>query len=137
MSDLKPVKVSGQLFWTKWMADFNKAFNEGNDRYECTIGMLSDEDVAKLTSLGIRVKYKDSMGNFIVGKSKFLFNPLDDDGKEVPVDVLGNGSKCEALISSYKHKLSAKHGNAPSIQKLKVTEIKTYVPDATEDDDVL
>lgn len=137
MSDLKPVKVSGQLFWTKWMADFNKAFNEGNDRYECTIGMLSDEDVAKLTSLGIRVKYKDSMGNFIVGKSKFLFNPLDDDGKEVPVDVLGNGSKCEALISSYKHKLSAKHGNAPSIQKLKVTEIKTYVPDATEDDDVI
>ena len=137
MSDLKPVKVSGQLFWTKWMADFNKAFNEGNDRYECTIGMLSDEDVAKLTSLGIRVKYKDSMGNFIVGKSKFLFNPLDDDGKAVPVDVLGNGSKCEALISSYKHKLSAKHGNAPSIQKLKVTEIKTYVPDATEDDDVI
>lgn len=135
MSDLKPVKVSGQLFWTKWMADFNKAFNEGNDRYECTIGMLSDEDVAKLTSLGIRVKYKDSMGNFIVGKSKFLFNPLDDDGKEVPVDVLGNGSKCEALVSSYKHKLSAKHGNAPSIQKLKVTEIKTYVPDASEEED--
>ena len=135
MSDLKPVKISGQLFWTKWMADFNKAFNEGNDRYECTIGMLSDEDVAKLTSLGIRVKYKDSMGNFIVGKSKFLFNPTDLDGKEVAVDALGNGSKCEALVSSYKHKLSAKHGNAPSIQKLKVTEIKTYVPDASEDED--
>jgi len=140
MSDLKPVKISGELFWNKWMAEFNTMFNEGNDRYECTIGMISDEDVAKLTSLGIRVKYKDAMGNYIVGKSKYLFSPLDADGKSVAIDALGNGSKCEALISSYKHKLSAKHGNAPSIQKIKVTEIKTYVPDAKveeEADDLL
>lgn len=137
MSDLKPVKISGELFWNKWMSEFNKAFDEGNDRYECTIGNISDADVAKLTSLGIRVKYKDSMGNFIVGKSKYLFKPFDNDGNEVPTDVLGNGSKCEVIISSYKHKLSAKHGNAPSIQKLKITEIKTYVPDAKEEDDDL
>ena len=140
MSDLKPVKISGELFWNKWMAEFNTMFNKGNDRYECTIGMISDEDVAKLTSLGIRVKYKDAMGNYIVGKSKYLFSPLDADGKSVAIDALGNGSKCEALISSYKHKLSAKHGNAPSIQKIKVTEIKTYVPDAKveeEADDLL
>jgi hypothetical protein len=135
MSDLKPVKISGELFWTKWMAEFNTMFNEGNDRYECTIGNISDEDMAKLTSIGVRVKYKDAMGNYIVGKSKYLFNPLDDDGKSVAIDLLGNGSKCEALVSSYKHKLSAKHGNAPSIQKLKVTEIKTYVPDAKQEDD--
>lgn len=134
MSDLKPVKISGELFWNKWMAEFNTMFNEGNDRYECTIGMISDADVAKLTSLGIRVKYKDAMGNYIVGKSKFLFAPVDADGKSVAIDALGNGSKCEALVSSYKHKLSAKHGNAPSIQKIKVTEIKTYVPDAKEKD---
>jgi hypothetical protein len=66
MSDLKPVKISGELFWSKWMAEFNKAFNEDNDRYECTIGNISDADVAKLTGLGIRVKYKDSQGNYIV-----------------------------------------------------------------------
>lgn len=137
MSDLKPVKISGELFWNKWMSEFNKAFNTDNDRYECTICNISDEDVAKLTSLGIRVKYKESQGNFIVGKSKYLFKPFDNDGNEVPTDVLGNGSKCEAIISSYKHKLSAKHGNAPSIQKLKITEIKTYVPDAKEEDDDL
>jgi hypothetical protein len=39
------------------------------------------------------------------------------------------------MVSSYQHKMSAKFGNAPSVQKLKVTEIKTYVPDATEEDD--
>jgi hypothetical protein len=136
MSDLKPVKISGELFWTKWMAEFNKAFNEANDRYECTIGNISDDDVAKLTGLGIKVKYKESMGNFIVGKSKYLFNPEGPDGASVPIDALGNGSKCNAIVSAYKHKLSAKHGNAPSIQKVYVTEVKTYVPDAKEEEDV-
>lgn len=143
MSDLKPVKISGELFWSKWMAEFNKAFNDDNDRYECTIGNISDADVAKLTSLGIRVKYKDAMGNFIVVKSKFLFKPVDADGSAVAVDAIGNGSKCEALVSAYKHKMSAKYGNAPSIvgnsEKtfLTVTEVKTYVPDAKQEDDDL
>jgi len=135
MSDLKPVKISGELFWTKWMAEFNKAFNEDNSKYECTIGMLSDEDVAKLTGLGIRVKYKDAMGNYIVAKSQYEYKPLNKEQQEVPIDTLGNGSKCEALVTSYKHKMSAKFGMAPSVQKLKVTEIKTYVPDAKEEDD--
>jgi hypothetical protein len=143
MSDLKPVKISGELFWNKWMSEFNKAFNTDNDRYECTICNISDEDVAKLTSLGIRVKFKESQGNFIVVKSKFIFKPMDADGKTVAVDTLGNGSKCEALVSAYKHKMSAKHGNSPSIvgnsEKtfLTVTEVKTYVPDAKEDDDLI
>lgn len=139
MSDLKPVKISGELFWTKWMAEFNKAFNEDNNKYECTIGNISDADVAKLVSLGIRVKFKEAMGNYIVGKSQYLFKPIGKDQAEIPVDVLGNGSKCEALVSSYKHKMSAKYGNAPSIQKLKVTEIVTYVPETTaeEADDLL
>ena len=143
MSDLKPVKISGELFWSKWMAEFNKAFNEDNDRYECTIGNISDTDVAKLTGLGIRVKYKDAMGNFIVVKSKFLFKPTDADGNTIAVDALGNGSKCEALVSAYKHKMSAKFGLAPSIvgnsekTALKVTEVKTYVPDAKQEDDDL
>lgn len=143
MSDLKPVKISGELFWNKWMSEFNKAFNSDNDRYECTICNISDEDVAKLTSLGIRVKFKESQGNFIVVKSKFIFKPMDADGKTIAVDTLGNGSKCEALVSAYKHKMSAKYGNAPSIvgnsEKtfLTVTEVKTYVPDAKEDDDLI
>lgn len=143
MSDLKPVKISGELFWSKWMAEFNKAFDTDNDRYECTIGNISDADVAKLTGLGIRVKYKDSQGNYIVVKSKFLFKPTDVDGNFIAVDALGNGSKCEALVTAYKHKMSAKFGLSPSIvgnsekTALKVTEVKTYVPDAKQEDDDL
>jgi len=140
MSDLKPVKINGELFWSKWMAEFNTAFNEDNDRYECTIGNISDDDAAKLTGLGIKVKHKDAMGNFIVAKSKYLFNPTDDTMKEVDVKALGNGSKCVAVLTAYTHRMSAKHGNAPTIKKLMVTEVVTYTPtEATveEDDDAL
>jgi hypothetical protein len=140
MSDLKPVKINGELFWSKWMAEFNTAFNTDNDRYECTIGNISDDDAAKLTGLGIKVKHKDAMGNFIVAKSKYLFNPTDDTMKEVDVKALGNGSKCVAVLTAYTHRMSAKHGNAPTIKKLMVTEVVTYTPpEATveEDDDAL
>ncbi len=135
MSDLKPVKIQGELFWSKWMAEFNTAFNSDNDRYECTIGNISDDDAAKLTGLGIKVKHKESQGNFIVAKSKYLFNPTDDSMKEVDVKELGNGSKCVAVISAYTHRMSAKHGNAPTVKKLMVTEVKTYVPETKEEHD--
>ena len=137
MTDLKPVKINGELFWSKWMAEFNTAFNTDNDRYECTIGNINDDDAAKLTGLGIKVKHKESMGNFIVAKSKYLFNPTDDNMKEIDVAALGNGSKCVAVISAYTHRMSAKHGNAPTVKKLMVTEVKTYVPEATTEDEAL
>jgi hypothetical protein len=138
-ADLKAVKIQGELFWSKWMAEFNKAFNTDNDRYECTIGNISDDDAAKLTGLGIKVKHKDAMGNFIVAKSKYLFKPTDDKLQEVPIEALGNGSKCVAIVGSYTHRMSAKHGNAPSLKTIMVTEVKTYVPETTtvEDDDAL
>lgn len=138
-ADLKPVKINGELFWSKWMVEFNTAFNTDNDRYECTIGNISDDDAAKLTGLGIKVKHKDAMGNFIVAKSKYLFNPTDDTMKEVDVKALGNGSKCVAVLTAYTHRMSAKHGNAPTIKKLMVTEVVTYTPPVTveEDDDAL
>jgi len=138
-ADLKAVKIQGELFWSKWMAEFNKAFNTDNDRYECTIGNISDDDAAKLTGLGIKVKHKDAMGNFIVAKSKFLFKPTDDKLQEVPIEALGNGSKCVAIVGSYPHRMSSKHGNAPSLKTIMVTEVKTYVPEntTTEDDDSL
>jgi hypothetical protein len=118
------------------MAEFNTAFNSDNDRYECTIGNISDDDAAKLTGLGIKVKHKDSMGNFIVAKSKYLFNPTDENLKEVDVKALGNGSKCTAVITAYTHRMSAKYGNSPTIKKLMVTEVVTYTPEpATEEDE--
>ena len=119
------------------MAEFNKSFNTDNGRYECTIGNISDDDAAKLTGLGIKVKHKDAMGNFIVAKSKYLFKPTGEDLKEIPIDLLGNGSKCVAVVGSYAHRMSSKHGNAPSLKAITVTEVKTYVPEANTEDEAL
>lgn len=138
MSSIKPVKVSGSLYWANWMANFNTKFNEDNDKYECTLGDLSDKAAAALEELGIKIKEKDTQGKYIVGKSKFVFEPVDADGNKVDISAIGNGTKVTALVSSYRHKMSAKFGAAPSIQKIVITELKTYVPEGEEElEDVL
>ena len=124
--DMKPVKIGGELFWANWMNNFNTKFNEDNKKYECTIGNLSDKAAEALKELGIQIKEKDSMGKYIVGKSLYVFEPVDQDGKPVDIAKIGNGTKVTALVSSYRHKMSAKYGAAPSIKKLIVTELKVY-----------
>ena len=137
--DNKPVKVSGQLFWANWMKEFNTKFNEDNTKYECTLGMLSDRACEALKEQGIMIKNKDTMGNYIVGKSKFVFEPTDAEGNAVDISKIGNGTKVTALVGSYRHKMSAKYGAAPSIGKLIVTDLVAYGGDAGDDseDDIL
>lgn len=134
-SSMKPVKVAGELYWSNWMKEYNTKFNEANDKYECTLGQLSDAAAAKLEELGIKIKEKDTMGKYIVGKSKFLFEPVDEEGNPVDVSKIGNGTKCFALVSSYRHKMSAKFGAAPSIKKLVITELKVYSPEGAEEEE--
>lgn len=131
------VKIKGELFWSRWMGEFNTKFNETNTRYECTIGNLDDESVKSLKSLGIKVKHKESQGNYIVSKSKFLFDPKTKDGKAVPLEAIGNGTEVTCVVGSYAHKMSKMHGNAPSItpKTLIVTNLKTYVPPEEDLDD--
>ena len=136
--DNKPVKIAGQLFWSNWMKEFNTRFNDDNTKYECTIGMLSDKACEALKGLGIKIKNKDTMGNFIVVKSKFVFEPIDEQGNPVDIGKIGNGTKVTALVSSYRHKMSAMHGAAPSIGKLIVTDLVVYGEDTDgSDDDIL
>lgn len=133
--DNKPVKVSGQLFWANWMKEFNTKFNEDNTKYECTLGMLSDKACEALKGQGIVIKNKDTMGNYIVGKSKFVFEPVDTEGNPVPISMIGNGSKVTALVGSYAHKMSSKFGKAPSIGKIIITDLVTYGGDEDDNED--
>lgn len=133
--DNKPVKVSGQLFWANWMKEFNTRFNSDNEKYECTLGMLSDKACEALKGLGIVIKNKPDMGNYVVGKSKFVFEPVDTEGNAVDIAKIGNGTKVTALVSSYRHKMSAKYGAAPSIGKIIVTDLVVYGEDVEGDDD--
>lgn len=132
------VTIKGELFWSKWMNTFNTKFNDANTKYECTIGNINDDDAAKLVGLGIHIKNKPEMGNYIVGKSQFVFTPFDKAGKPVAIEDIGNGTKITATVSSYKHRMSDKHGMAPSIAKITVNDLVTYVPTAEPElDDVL
>jgi hypothetical protein len=134
----KQVTIKGELFWTRDMNNFNTKFNPDNTKYQCTIGNISDADAKKLEGLGIKIKQKDTQGNFIVGKSNYLFTPFDAQGKPVEIDALGNGSKVTAEVTSYEHRMTPAHGMAPSIKKLTVTEVVTYNPEAVAElDDVL
>ncbi len=138
--DMKPVKIGGELFWSNWMNQFNTKFNEDNKKYECTIGNLSDKAAEALKGLGIQVKNKPEMGNYIVAKSMYVFEPKDEEGNLVPIEKIGNGTKVTALVSSYRHKMSAKFGAAPSVKFLMVTELKEYSPtpkEVEEEDDIL
>lgn len=142
MSDVfKPVKVSGELFWASFMSTFNTKFDEENNKYECCLGGLSEAAVKALEGqLGIKVKDRDPMGRYVVAKSKYVFEPVDEKGNKIDISKIGNGTKVVALVSSYRHKMSAKFGASPTIKKLIVTELKTYNPEgsvAEENDDIL
>ena len=133
--DNKPVKIAAQIFWANWMKEHNKKFNEDNTKYEATLGMLSDKACEALKEQGIIIKNKDTMGNYIVGKSKFVFEPVDAEGNAVAIEKIGNGTKVTALVGSYRHKMSAKFGAAPSISKIIVTDLVVYGEDVDGDDD--
>lgn len=137
-NSIKPVRVAGELFWSKWMGEFNTKFNEANNKYECTIGMLSDKAVEALTNMGIKVKHKENMGHYIVAKSKYKFAPTDEDNNPIEIEDIGNGTKCSALISAYEHRMSKAHGLAPSLKLLVVTDLKRYIPEdkAEEEEDL-
>lgn len=135
------VTINGELFWSKWMKAFNTAFADDNKRYECTVGNISDADCEKLKTLGIKIKHKDSMGNFIVGKTldyKY-YNLVDKDNNPVDSDTIGNGTKVIVTLSSYETKMTKMHGMSPSINRIVVTDLLTYnpAPAEAELDDVL
>lgn len=130
-NEIKPVKVSGQLFYSQDMTKISKKFDEDNTKYSCTLGKLSAKAAEALEGLGIKLKSRDPMGTYITAKSTYPWELLDEEGEEVNMKKLGNGTKVIAVISSYEHKLSRKHGNAASIVKMVVTEFVEY---AGEDD---
>jgi hypothetical protein len=129
MSDMKPVRITGTLYWTQWMTKINKAFKEDSISYECTVGNISDKDCEALKALGIKIKNKEGQGNYIVAKSNYPHGGKDEDGIDVDSTTIGKGTKVAAIMGFYTHKMSKVHGNAPSIKKLIITELVSYNPD--------
>ena len=114
------VKLVGKLFWAKHMTQPNTEFNPAEARYEICIGDLSDSLVARLKNeLNVKVKQKAEdkygRGKYIIVKTKYPIKAVDVSGKEVDPADIGNGTVAELTVSSYEHRMTPMHGNAPSL----------------------
>lgn len=130
----KTVKIKGTIYW----AFLNKMNTYGDKpQYQVDIGDLSPAAVKALESIGIEPKHKDNMGFHITCKSKYPIVAYDAHGNVIDLDItpVGNGSKCLAVIDSYKWEYMKRKGVSPCIAKggLKITELVEYHPEPVAD----
>jgi hypothetical protein len=138
MSDLKPIRIAGTIAFAKDLTVPNTTFNPDEKRLACTISQLSEAAVKALEGLGVKPKSKDSMpelGRFVTSKSKFSFDPVNEEGEKIDPAKLGAGSKVVALVSAFDHKMSKVHGRSVRIHKLIVTDLRVYDPAASVQED--
>jgi hypothetical protein len=114
------VKLVGKLFWAKHMDTPNTEFNPAETRNEICIGGLSDTLAARLKDeLNVKVKEKADdkygRGKYIIIKTKYVIKAVDESGLQIDPSAIGNGTIAELTVSSYAHKMTAMHGNAPSL----------------------
>jgi hypothetical protein len=128
MDSIKPIKIKATVFYPQDMSKINKTFDEDNKKYSCTLGNLSEAACKALEELGIKIKDKEVPSKHIVGKSLYKFNAVTPEGEEIAAENIGSGTEVEVLLTAYRHKLSAKHGAAPSVKKLIVTKLQAYDP---------
>ena len=101
-------------------------------KYSIQLANLSDAAAEKLEELGMNVKFKDDSygrGRFIECKSKFPIDNskfqtvVDDQGLALDPDLVGPGSKVEALLKTYEWKMGGNTGTSAYVTKLVVKEL--------------
>jgi hypothetical protein len=101
-------------------------------KYSVQFANLSDAAAEKLDELGLNVKFKDdsyNRGRFIECKSKFPIDNtkyqtvLDEAGLPMDPDLLGPGSKVEALLKTYEWSMGGKSGVGARVVKIVVKEL--------------
>lgn len=123
MSEAAKVKVKCDLYW----AQLSKQ-NEMSGKYQVDLCNLSDAACKALEEMGIEIKSnkdKPEQGKYITCKSNNPIKAFDSDGDEIS-ELVGNGSKAKAVISSYEWKYKNKSGVSPSLAKLVVTDLVEY-----------
>ena len=112
-------------------------------KYSIQFANLSDAAAEKLEELGMNVKFKDdayNRGRFIECKSKFPIDNskfqtvVDDQGLALDPDLVGPGSKVEALLKTYEWSMGGRSGVSAYVTKLVVKELAKAEALATNDD---
>ena len=118
---LPPITVSGTVYW----CERNK-LNKFSEKYQVQLANLSEKAVEAIEEMGIAPSNKgDERGLFITMKSTRPMKLTDEEGNEIPQEVLiGNGSKAVAVVGYYDWKKGV--GRSPSMIKMKVTDLVEY-----------
>lgn len=112
-------------------------------KYSIQFTNLSDAAAEKLEELGMTVKFKDDAygrGRFIETKSKFPIDNskfqtvVDDNGMPMDPDLVGPGSKVEALLKTYEWSMGGKSGVGARLVKMVVKELAKAETLSTDDD---
>ncbi len=112
----KPVTLKNvTLYWP-----FLRVTNGLSGKYQVDICNLSESQVDGLKRLGLNIRNKgDDRGDFFTAKSaKYAIIPVDEEGNEIPEDVVvGNGTKADVRGSIYQwtHAPTKKSGYSFSI----------------------
>lgn len=125
METNKPIRVTGEIFYATDMVQFNE-YTEAAQKYVAQIGKLSEAAAEKLKEMGIHVGENELKGLNISCKSNYKHTVFDEDGNEIDPKIIGNGSKCVALVGTYEWKFGKKSGKAASLKKLIVTDLIKY-----------
>ena len=128
----------------------HNALGKMSGKYEVTFTNLSDEHVALLESLNLQVrtrKDKPEQGRFMTVKSIHPLPIVNSDYSPLSDVAVGNGTRGNAKLSSYKPKMKPINGAdyLPTLIKMRVTDLIEYKPsDASaneglgdDDDDLL
>lgn len=131
----KFIKVQGVLFFTKFLSKPNTHFDDDNKRMELCLGNLSDKAVKAIEELGVRTKRKDKLGHHLHAKSLYKFRVFDEQGEEVDLESVGDGTTVTCRVSGYVTKKSKEFGLSASVDNIQVLNLVAPTGDFVADDE--
>lgn len=138
MAEKKIIKVQAELHWAKDLQAFND-YTEEKQQYVAHLYNISEDSVEKLKALGINPidKSAKDIGFCLDAKSKKKFQPVDTEGKPIPVEKIGNGSKCTFVGFGYDWAWKNKKGVGFSVQKIIITDLIEYAAKVEDEEEEL
>jgi hypothetical protein len=129
---LPPITVRGTVYWCE-----RSKLNKFSNKYQVQLGNLSEKAIEAIEEMGIAPSNKgDEREFFITMKSKNPMRLTDENGVEIPEDVLiGNGSQAVAVVGYYDWSVGT--GRSPSMIKMKVTELVEYTDNSISEAEAL
>jgi hypothetical protein len=118
------IKINADVYW----AQLNKV-NDMSGKYQVNLCNLSDKAADALESMGLSIQEdaekKADMGKYVTCKSNRPIRAYDTDGEELDT-LIGNKSRCKALVSTYDWSYKNKKGKSPSLLKLVITDLVEF-----------